>query len=169
MGPGASNSSADPAAGLAFLISQLGSHVSALFAEGLAPLKLTPPHTGILSAMTQFDGLSQQALGEKLGVFPSRLVQLLDELEERGLVERRDNPADRRSYALYLTDAGRQAVNDIQGIAHALQNAVCGALDKSQQIQLKELLTRIATEQKLAPGVHPGLRRRFGPGPAKEC
>src|SRR5437763_8702685 len=93
----ATNPSPDPTAGLAFLLSQVGAHAAARFAERLAPLNLTPPHAGILRVIQQADGLSQQALGEKLGMFPSRLVVVLDELEQRGLVERRDNPADRRS------------------------------------------------------------------------
>src|ERR1700761_2219635 len=96
----------DPCIGLGFLLSQVGAHVSAKFAEGLEPLGLKPAHVGLLRAVEPADGLSQQALGEKLGVFPSRLVALLDELEERGLVARRDNPHDRRSYSLNLTDAG---------------------------------------------------------------
>ena len=89
--------SPDPCDGLAFLLSQVGAHASARFAERLEPLGLKPPHAGILRVIEQADGLSQQALGEKLGMFPSRLVAVLDELEERGLVERRDSPTDRRS------------------------------------------------------------------------
>jgi DNA-binding MarR family transcriptional regulator len=50
-----------------------------------------------------FDGLSQQAIGEKLGMFASRLVGLIDELEKLDLVERRNSPSDRRTYALFLT------------------------------------------------------------------
>src|SRR6478735_6440506 len=94
--------SPDPAAGLAFLLSQVGAHSAARFAERLDPLGLKPYHAGILRAIREADGLSQQSLGERLGMYPSRLVALLDDLERRGLVERRDNPADRRSYSLYL-------------------------------------------------------------------
>src|SRR5579864_9661309 len=75
------NPSSDATAGLAFLLSQVGAHAAARFAEHLAPLQLTPPHAGILRVIKEADGLSQQALGEKLGMFPSRLVQVLDELE----------------------------------------------------------------------------------------
>src|SRR4051794_27397953 len=106
-------SSPDPASGLGFLLSQVGAHSSARFAERLEPLGLKPPHAGILRVIKEADGLSQQALGERLGIFPSRLVTVLDELEERGLVERRDSPADRRSYALYLTKSGQEALEQI--------------------------------------------------------
>ena len=105
----ATNPSSNPTTGLPFLLSQVGAHASAAFAERLAPLNLAPPHAGILWVIREADGLSQQALGDKLGMFPSRLVLLLDELEQRGLIERRDNPADRRSYALYLTKAGLES------------------------------------------------------------
>ena len=81
-------------------------HASTRFAQRLESLELKPAHAGILKAIDQSDGLSQQALCERIGVFSSRLVGLLDELEQRGLVERRDNPADRRSYAVHLTVAG---------------------------------------------------------------
>jgi DNA-binding MarR family transcriptional regulator len=153
------NPAPDPAAGLAFLLSQVGAHAAARFAERLEPLGLKPAHAGILGVIRQTDGLSQQALGEKLGAFPSRLVALLDELEGRGLVERRDSPTDRRSYALYLTEAGRAALEQIGRVGRAHQDALCAALDESERARLAGLLTRIAAQQGLTPGVHPGFRR----------
>jgi DNA-binding MarR family transcriptional regulator len=161
----ATNPSSDPTAGLGFLLSQVGAHSSARFAERLTPLNLTPPHAGILRVIGQADGLSQQALGGKLGMFPSRLVVVLDELEKRGLVERRDNPTDRRSYALHLTDAGRESLEQIGRIAREHQDAICAALDESERAQLAGFLARIAAQQQLAPGIHPGYRRPDGSSP----
>jgi DNA-binding MarR family transcriptional regulator len=159
-------SAPDPATTIGFLLSQVGAHSAGLFAERLEPLGLKPAHVGILRIIRQADGLSQQALGEKLGMFPSRLVAVLDELEERGLVERRDSPADRRSYALYLTDAGRKALEQIGRISREHQQTLCAALNEAERAQLADLLQRIAAEQRLTPGVHPGLRK-FGGGEAK--
>jgi DNA-binding MarR family transcriptional regulator len=155
----AANPSSDLPAGPAFLLSQLGAHVAAGFAERLAPLNLTPPHAGILRVISQADGLSQQALGETLGMFPSRLVAVLDELQERGLIERRDNPADRRSYALHLTKAGRESLEEIGRITREHEDAICAALDASERARLTGFLVRIAAQQQLTPGVHPGYRR----------
>lgn len=152
----------DSSISVAFLLSQVGAHASARFAERLEPLGLKPPHSGILFVIEQADGLSQQALGEKLGMFPSRLVAILDELQKRGLVERRDNAADRRSYALYLTKAGRQTLQQIRHVGQEHQDALCAALNQAERAQLAGFLTRIAAEQGLTPGVHPGLRRAGG-------
>jgi DNA-binding MarR family transcriptional regulator len=158
----ATDPTSSPSSALAFLLSQVGAHAAARFAERLVPLNLTPPHAGILRVIKQSDGLSQQALGEKLGMFPSRLVVVLDELEQRGLVERRDNPADRRSYALYLTRAGGEALQQIGRIGREHQDALCAALNTSERAQLADLLRRIAEEQQLTPGIHPGLRKLGG-------
>jgi DNA-binding MarR family transcriptional regulator len=160
-----SSPSPDPPAGLAFLLSQVGAHAAGLFADRLEPLGLTPPQVGILCNIAWEDGLSQKALSEKLGLFPSRLVAMIDELEKRGLVERRDSPEDRRSYALYLTGAGREILEQLERLGRAHQQALCAALDASEQAQLQEFLTRIAAEQKLTPGVHPGYRRLGGAAP----
>src|SRR6516165_4467004 len=156
------NPSAYSAGSLAFLLSQVGAHAADKFGERLEPLGLKPAHAGILRVIRQADGLSQQALGEKLSVFPSRLVALLDELEERALVERRDSPTDRRSYALYLTGAGRDALEQIGRAAREHQDDLCAALDESERVQLADLLRRIAHEQGLTPGVHPGYRKLGG-------
>ena len=144
---------------LAFLLAQVGAHAAMRFAERLAPLKLAPQHAGILRLIGATAGQSQRALGERLGILPSRLVALVDELEARGLVERRDDPDDRRSYALHLTEAGHAMLRDIGRIAREHGESLCAALSEEERQGLAALLTRIADEQGLVPGVHPGFRR----------
>jgi len=104
-------------------------------------------------------GLSQQELGRRLAILPSQLVALLDELEERGLIERRQDPADRRTYALHLTAAGRNITEEIGRIAREHDDAICAALHSNERQQLHALLSRIADQQGLSPGVHPGYRK----------
>jgi DNA-binding MarR family transcriptional regulator len=94
-----------------------------------------------------------------LGMLPSRLVLFIDELEQRGMLERRDNPEDRRLYALHLTDMGTRVLADIGRVAKAHDDAICAALDVGDREQLGALLRRIADEQGLTPGVHPGFSR----------
>ena len=147
------------AASPAFLLAQVGAHAAARFAERLDAIGLVPAHAGILRLVQAAEGRSQQMLGGELGVLPSRLVVLIDELEQRGLVERRDHPTDRRSYALYLTDQGRQTLGEIGRVAREHQEILCAALSESERAQLSSLLGRIADEQGLRSGVHPGFSR----------
>ncbi len=90
---------------------------------------------------------------------PSRMVAIVDELEARGLVERRANPDDRRVYALFLTQAGEKALKEIGRINGEHQAALCAALEPAEREQLAQLLQRIANQQGLRPGVHPGFSR----------
>jgi DNA-binding MarR family transcriptional regulator len=142
-----------------FLLAQVGAHAAARFGEHLSPLGLSPPHAGILRVLSGSATLSQQQLAAVLKIHPSRLVALVDELESKGFVERRENPDDRRTYALHLTERGAAALSDIGRIAREHNNALCAALDEQEREQLARLLRRIADEQGLKPGVHPGFSR----------
>src|SRR5499425_1994248 len=93
---------------VAFLMSQLGHLSASVFADLIAAIDLTPPHAGILRAIAAEPGRSQQALSGQLGLLPSRVVAYVDELEDRGYVERRRNPDDRRLHALHLTASGKR-------------------------------------------------------------
>lgn len=66
--------------GTAFLIAQLGAHAAQRFAERLDELDLTPPQAGLLRAIADGPGRSQQALAAQLGTKATRLVALLDGL-----------------------------------------------------------------------------------------
>jgi DNA-binding MarR family transcriptional regulator len=143
----------------AFLVAQVGAHAAAKFAERLSAIDLTPPHAGILRFVSVSGGISQQALAGHLGILPSRLVALIDQLEERGLVERRPDPGDRRSYALYITDKGRDAMKAVGRVARDHQEVLLAALEPEERDRLASLLARVAAQQGLQPGVHPGFSR----------
>lgn len=142
----------------AFLLTQLGTHAAARFAERIAELDLTPPQTGLLRAVAVVPGRSQQALARHLGTPPSRLVALVDGLDERGLIERRRNPDDRRLHALYLTDAGHDLLKRIAEVGRAHEDEICAALRADERDTLTDLLSRIAADHGLTPGVHPGYK-----------
>jgi DNA-binding MarR family transcriptional regulator len=149
--------------GAAFLLAQVGAHAASLFAGRLAALQLAPPHAGIMRILAAQPAITQQALASALGMQASRLVALVDELEGRGLVERRENPEDRRSYALHLTGKGRAELEAVGRVGREHQQALLAALNEDEQRQLAVLLRRIADQQGLAPGVHPGYARLAGP------
>jgi DNA-binding MarR family transcriptional regulator len=144
---------------VAFLLSQVGAHAAARFAELLAPLHLSPPHAGILRVLGKSAGLSQQELASMLNMHPSRLVGLVDELETSGFVKRQENADDRRTYALHLTDEGQAILGEIGRIAKEHQDSLLASLGKEEREQLADILQRIADDQGLTPGVHPGFSR----------
>jgi DNA-binding MarR family transcriptional regulator len=152
----------EPGAGPAFLLAQLGAHAASKFAERLSALELAPSDAGILRMLRAQAGLSQQELASRLKIHPSRLVAMLDNLEKRKLVERRPNPDDRRLYSLYLASEGEEVLQKIGKIAREHQQSLLPALNAEERETLTVLLQKIADQQGLVRGVHPGYQR-FGP------
>lgn len=142
----------------AFLLAQLGAHAASQFAERLKILDLAPPDAGILRLLRVAPGLSQQELGLKLGIHPSRLVAILDNLEKRGLLERRPNSDDRRLYSIHLTTGGEEILGRIGKVAREHQDSLLSALNGEERTLLGSLLLRLADQQGLTRGVHPGYR-----------
>lgn len=142
---------------LAFLLSQVGIHASRRFAERIAAVELTPPLFRVLNLVDAAEGQSQQAIGAAIEVPPSRMVALVDELEQRGLVERRPHPSDRRVRALYLTQKGRRALSRGREIAKEHEEALTHGLSTADRKRLLDLLQKMVDEQAIGKGVHPGL------------
>ena len=152
---------------LAFLLSQVGIHAAQRFSERMAEIDLNPPLFRILNLVDAAEGRSQQAIGEAIQVPPSRMVALVDELEQRGLVERRPDPGDRRVRALYLTPAGRETLVRGRGIAKAHERELTKGMPAGDREMLTSLLQQIVDQQTIGPGVHPGLSGKAG-APASE-
>jgi DNA-binding MarR family transcriptional regulator len=148
-----------PRVGVAFLLSQVGAYAAYSFEDGLLALDLKPHHAGLLRMLASNPGLTQRVLCGLFGIFPSRLVLLLDRLEKRGFIERRSDPSDRRSYRVHLTKAGRKALAAIGKVTRQLEGDLCGALNRKERAQLTAFLERIVADRRITPAVHPAYRK----------
>lgn len=148
------------ARGTGFLLVQLAAHAARRFAERLAPLDLEPRHAGLLLALATREGRSQQELGEAVQVPPSRMVALVDDLDRRGLIERRRSDADRRAYALHLTAAGSDLVNRLRRVSAEHEAELLAGLDPGQRTQLADLLRHLAADWHVSASALPRTRGR---------
>jgi DNA-binding MarR family transcriptional regulator len=148
-----------PGASVAFLLAQIGARAAHDFSQALTPLKLTPGDAGILRLLSHSPGISQQSLARMLDMHASRLVAVIDVMEERGLIVREQNPQDRRLYSLHMTEAGREMLRAVSEVARAHNEAICSGLETSERTELIGLLQRIAARQGLTPGIHPGYKQ----------
>lgn len=117
--------------------------ISRVEREALAPFKLTTAQFDILSHLSRTPGLSQQALAERLLVTKGNICGLIDRLEVAGLVERRDVPHDRRSYQLYLTEAGIQIFQQSAPVLEQRLQQVFNVLTEEELQSLTGLLNRL--------------------------
>src|SRR4051812_27434130 len=95
----------------------LGRRAGARFAAALEPHGLHPRDFGVITIIATRPGLTQQELAEVSHVDRSSMVALLDDLEERGLAERRPDPEDRRKRLVHLTRKGRGMVDKLSVVA----------------------------------------------------
>lgn len=140
-----------------FLISQLGFFSSRGFMEALEPVGIHPREFLLMRFVASAEGRSQQALAKRLAIPASRMVALVDRLEEAGLVERRPDPEDRRVRGLHLTRKGRGVLERAGKIAMDHETRLCAGINREERDQLIDLLQKLQLGQTALGGVHPGL------------
>jgi DNA-binding MarR family transcriptional regulator len=131
-----------------FLVTRIHARMHREFVAALAPLDLMPPHFGALTALQRLGPVSQVQLARVLGVSGAHMVQIVDDLEQRGLLERRRQPTDRRAQVLYLHDGVDEVLTTANELGEGVAERRLAALSARERARLLDLLRRFVT----APG-----------------
>jgi DNA-binding MarR family transcriptional regulator len=110
----------------------------------MSPGGLRPRHLIALKLLSEHGPTSQQGLAEALSLDPSNVVGLLNELEERGLITRRRDPADRRRHIVELSAAGAGELCLAQARLSRVEDDLLSALSAEERATLYRLLARAA-------------------------
>ncbi len=111
----------------------------ALAAHGLSRASTLP----LTVLMRLGDGVRQVALAEQTGVEGPTLVRLLDHLQASELIERRDDPVDRRARAIYLTPAGRRRAEEAEAVLAELRAALLAEVGEAELATALDVFERI--------------------------
>jgi DNA-binding MarR family transcriptional regulator len=128
-----------------YLLTKLGQVAFESFALKLEPLGLRPKHCGALALLDSVKQPSQQSLGLALGVVPSAVVGVLDDLEELGAISRTPDPDDRRKFRIELTATGRSLLRDATRFANEVDAELLAQLGQSDQKLVQQLLQKISS------------------------
>lgn len=139
---------------IAFLLAQLGADATAAFEKAIAPLNVTASEAGMLRLVGRQPGITQKAAGEHLGVGPSRVVAVLDQLEQQSYVERRRSASDRRSHEIHLTTSGTRLLAKLRPIAERHERTFTEMLNGAELDQLGAHLETMAAARGLSLDVH---------------
>jgi DNA-binding MarR family transcriptional regulator len=139
------------------LLVKLGRALQRGFNDALRPIELTPRHLQVLDELRQ-GPMSQQALADRVGADPTKLVGLLNDLEGQHLVLRRRDPVDRRRHIVENSRQGEARVDAALASAAAIEDDLLAGLDGEQRAQLRELLVLAAESSGLSgPCADPAL------------
>jgi DNA-binding MarR family transcriptional regulator len=109
-----------------------------------------PYHFAILLALDEGGHETQGAIADALGYDRGQLVGLLDEIEERGLIERRRDPNDRRRHLVQMTADGKRKLRRLRTLARGLEDDFLEPLTEAERAELHALLFKLA--EKHEPG-----------------
>jgi MarR family transcriptional regulator, lower aerobic nicotinate degradation pathway regulator len=127
-----------------FLLKRLGLAIKDRSLQAFEGSGLHPQHYAVLSLLHEQPREAQATIADALGYDRSQLVGLLDELERKGLVERRRDPDDRRRHLVSLTPAGKKTYGRLREIAKQLEEEFLAPLDAAERERLHALLLELA-------------------------
>ncbi len=138
-----------PTAGM--LLVKMGRAAERWFTDELKPTGLTPKHVGVLFEVDARP-TSQQALIDSIGVDPSKLVGILNDLEAEGLVVRRRDPEDRRRHIVELSEEGRARLAAAKQASSKVEDRLFAGLDAEERKQLHGVLAQVADSSGVLEG-----------------
>ncbi len=128
---------------LGFLIADVSRQMRRRFDQHARRVGATGAQWKTLLAVSRREGINQGGLAELLEVEPITLCRMIDRLEDSGLVERRRDPADRRAWQIFLTDAAAPVLERLRAHADAIFDVAFEGLDEPARARLSAALERI--------------------------
>jgi DNA-binding MarR family transcriptional regulator len=111
-------------------------------AAGLQSIGLTPALFAVLNYLQAHEGAIQQQIGSAMGIDPSTMVSLVDQLERGGLAARRPHPQDRRAREVVITPKGRRTLKRARELAADVEGDILQGLSPTERRQLITLLRK---------------------------
>ncbi len=128
---------------LGLLVNRLGSQILSRASAGFDALGLDGRDYATLAVLADDHPPSQQELADLLGLVPAAIVPLVDGLQDRGLVERQRDPADRRRTAVLLTDHGVARLAQADAVAADVEQDVFSTLSATERDALHDAVRRV--------------------------
>lgn len=146
---------------IGFMLSKVGNAVSERFASIVGEYGLVPRQFFVLNLISEHQGESQQLIAESVGVAKSQMVAVVDELEKKGMLERRANPDDRRQHALYVTERGMELCDKARGAARQHERWIRSQMSAGDAKIVLAALQKIAIADGTPLGVHGTIAKKL--------
>ncbi len=130
---------------LGFLLHDVARLLRKRFEQRAKCLGLTSSQWQALAYLSNNEGIHQGGLAEMLEIEPITLVRILDKLAERGLIERRQHPTDRRIWLLYMREEAHPLLADMRGLGDVTRGEALEDVSAEEREQLFQILSQMKT------------------------
>ncbi|MBW9056313.1 MarR family winged helix-turn-helix transcriptional regulator [Rhizobium mesosinicum] len=130
---------------LGFLLHDVARLLRKRFEQRAKDLGLTRSQWQTLAYLANNEGIHQSGLAEILEIEPITLVRILDKLAERGLIERRQHPTDRRIWLLYMREAAHPILAEMRKIGDVTRGEALESITPEEREQLFRILSVMKT------------------------
>ena len=134
------------------VLAQVARLMRRAFDERAREIGVTRPQWLVLSVLQRHEGIKQGGLAEILEVEPITAGRMIGRMQEAGLVERREDSADRRARRLYLTDRGREIIERLQPLALETSDEALKGVSAQDKKQLSRILEMMLENLTGRPG-----------------
>jgi MarR family transcriptional regulator, transcriptional regulator for hemolysin len=135
---------------LGFLLHEAARLLRKRFEKRAKDFGLTRSQWQAIAYLSKNEGIHQGGLAELLEIEPITLVRILDKLAERGLIERRQHPTDRRTWLLFLKDAAHPLLTTMQQIGEATRAEALVGVSDGDRDRLLHTLTQMKSNLSMA-------------------
>ena len=126
-----------------FLLAKVAQQANEELGRVLKAWDLKTRHYAVLATLEEEWPLSQLEVGRRLRVDGATMVKLVDELANKGMVQRERKPEDRRYYDLKLTDLGHKILLQTRSAVESVDVTILGDLTEEQRAGLEDALARV--------------------------
>jgi DNA-binding MarR family transcriptional regulator len=130
---------------LGFLLHEVARLLRKRFEQRAKNLGLTRSQWQVVAYISKSEGIHQAGLAELLEVEPITLTRILDKLSERGMVERRQHPTDRRIWLLYLREAALPLLEVMRELGEQTRSEAFEGITPEEREQLFNILSTMKT------------------------
>lgn len=129
------------------------------FKNRMADIGLGQSHHGVLITLYKEQGISQEALRRKLNIDKANVTRSVKKLIQDGFVERRQDPNDKRSYLLFVSEKGEKIRPEIESMFREWNDMLLEGFNQDEIDQLISYMTRISDN----------VLKHYGAGDLKRC
>ncbi len=110
----------------------------------LSPYQVTLEQFQILKSLDITTGYSQRVLGDAVSKTPANVTRILDRLEDKEVLIRKDHPEDRRTSLVFLTQKGQAIVEEAIGVFDSFSRQITSGISEHEQATVRDAFTKMS-------------------------